>query len=161
MAAETKSANNPPRPPDWLFKHVINPTMRFILRSPLHSILSNGLALISFVGRKSGKRYTTPVAYHVVDEHTIMIFTRSKWWRNFDQGETITLRLKGQVHQGTAKIIQDQALVWEQISQYLERYEGDTRRVGIMLGEDATPEQIRAAAADMLAIVISLKGAHR
>lgn len=161
MAAETKPANNPPRPPDWLFKNVINPTMRLILRSPLHGILSNGLALIGFTGRKSGKKYTTPVAYHVVDDNTIMIFTRSKWWRNFDQGETITLRIKGQVRQGTAEIIQDNAVVWDTISQYLERYEGDTRRVGIMLGEDATPEEIRAAASDMLAIVISLKGTRQ
>jgi len=157
MATETQT-NAPPRPPDWIFKNIINPTMRLILRSPLHGILSNGLALIGFRGRKSGKQYTTPVAYHVVDDDTVMIFTRSKWWRNFDQGETITLRIKGRVRQGTAEIIRDNDAVWQQISSYLDQYDGDTRRVGIMLGEDATDQEIRAAASDMLAIVVTLKG---
>ena len=37
--------------------------MKFILRSPLHGMVSKYLTLITFTGRKSGKNYTTPVSY--------------------------------------------------------------------------------------------------
>jgi hypothetical protein len=40
-----------------------NVIVRFLLRSPLHSRLSNTLLLLTYVGRTSGKRYTNPVVY--------------------------------------------------------------------------------------------------
>ena len=41
----------------------VNAGMRFILRSPLHGMVSKTITLISFTGRKSGKAYSTPVSY--------------------------------------------------------------------------------------------------
>ncbi len=40
---------------------IVNRTMKFVLRSPLHGIVDKKILLIAFIGRKSGKTYTTPV----------------------------------------------------------------------------------------------------
>ena len=42
---------------------IFNPFMVWLLRSPLHKLASKNTLLITFTGRKSGKKYTTPVNY--------------------------------------------------------------------------------------------------
>jgi hypothetical protein len=39
----------------------VNKSMKIILCSPLHRVLSQTLLLITFTGRKSGKTYATPL----------------------------------------------------------------------------------------------------
>lgn len=130
--------------------------MRFILRSPLHKLLSDGLAIISFTGRKSGKKYSTPVAYHMIDANSLYVFTRSKWWKNFNHGETVQLRIKGKKWNATATITEDKAAVWEIISGYLEKYDGDLRRVGVMGDKDMGPEEIRKSVEEMVVLHFKL-----
>lgn len=43
------------------FERAMNKVSTMILRSPLHGLISNSVLLITFSGRKSGKRYTTPI----------------------------------------------------------------------------------------------------
>jgi hypothetical protein len=50
-----------------------------ILRSPLHQLMSGKYAIIEFTGRKSGRVYTTPVAY-VRDGDRVLLSTDSHWW---------------------------------------------------------------------------------
>jgi hypothetical protein len=45
------------------FSQLMNCVPQLLLRSPLHGLMSNRYLLITFTARKSGKRYTTPVAY--------------------------------------------------------------------------------------------------
>jgi hypothetical protein len=40
-----------------------NVFVRLLLRSPFHGWLSDNVLLLTYTGRKSGKRYTIPVAY--------------------------------------------------------------------------------------------------
>ena len=61
------------RLPEPLFV-IINPMMRMLLRSPLHFVQSKSLMLITFTGRKSGRRLTTPVRYVRVGD-TVRCFT--------------------------------------------------------------------------------------
>jgi hypothetical protein len=138
-------------PPPWLFKNIINPSMKAILRSPLHGLLSGGLAILSFRGRKSGKQFSTPVAYHRLDEKSILVMTRSPWWKNLRNGESVKLRLQGRDYQAHPEVIEDNSVVWDYISLFLKEH-NNPRRVGIMLSEDATPEEIRKEASDLLAI---------
>jgi hypothetical protein len=46
-----------------ILNHVVNPLARRLLRSPLHGLASGRLALITYTGRHSGRRYTIPVGY--------------------------------------------------------------------------------------------------
>lgn len=147
MAAERQA----PTPPKWLFKNIINPSMKAILYSPLHGVLSHGLLVLTFRGRKSGKKFSTPVAYKRLDEKTVMVMTRSPWWKNLADGQAVQLRLEGKEYQAVPELIQDNELVWSHISRFLAENH-DLRSVGIMLPEDANPDEIRRAASDLLAI---------
>jgi hypothetical protein len=41
----------------------VNPVSMFILRSPLHGVLSHAMMVLTFEGRKSGKKISVPVGY--------------------------------------------------------------------------------------------------
>jgi len=69
--------------PRILFK-LLNPLMKFILNSPLHQGLSKHVMILSFTGRKTGKRYNTPVAYAWEGDHVIVV-TYSPWRNNFKE----------------------------------------------------------------------------
>jgi hypothetical protein len=49
-----------------------NSIMAFILRSPLHGLLSGSTMLITYTGRKSGKSITLPTNW-VRDENTVFV----------------------------------------------------------------------------------------
>lgn len=114
------------RVPEPLFV-LINPTMRLLLRSPLHLFLSGSLMLITFTGRKSGRRFTTPVRY-VRRGDTVRCFTASenKWWRNLQGGAEVTLRIRGRdlPFQATA-IHDDPAKVRAGLEDYLREFPQD------------------------------------
>jgi deazaflavin-dependent oxidoreductase (nitroreductase family) len=86
-------------PPGWM-----NASMKVFLKIPgLQSVIGKKIALITFTGRKSGKRYTTPVTYYR-DGDTVTILTKKfrAWWRNFDTNPAMELRLAGKTYQGQA-----------------------------------------------------------
>lgn len=92
-------------PPGWIFR-LVNPVLKGLLRSPFHGRFSKDLALLTFTGRKTGARFTTPVGYHWVDG-TILVFTDSGWWRNLTGGAPATLLLKGRRVPVRAEVVKD------------------------------------------------------
>jgi len=82
--------------PEPLFL-VINPTIRFLLRSPMHAPMSKSLMLITFTGRNSGRSYTTPVRYVRIGD-VVRCFTspESQWWRNLREESDVVLRIEGE-----------------------------------------------------------------
>jgi hypothetical protein len=58
-----------------------NTVARLILKSPLHRVLSSRLMLLSFVGRNSGRTYTTPIAY-IEDDGRLLIAAGGRWREN-------------------------------------------------------------------------------
>ncbi len=65
-----------------------NTVPMLILRSPVHRLMSGRYAIIEFTGRKSGRRYATPIAY-VRDGDRVLLSTDSPWWRNLKGGATV------------------------------------------------------------------------
>jgi hypothetical protein len=64
---------------------VVNPFVRRLIRSPLHRLVSGRLALITYTGRRSGRRYTIPVGYELAGRDvtiTVAWADRKVWWRN-------------------------------------------------------------------------------
>ena len=57
-----------------------NGFMSWVLRSPLHGMLSNGMMLITVTGSKTGKKYTTPVEYFLEDDHLLVMTNRDRTW---------------------------------------------------------------------------------
>jgi deazaflavin-dependent oxidoreductase (nitroreductase family) len=91
-----------------LLTKLANPFMTFILRSPLHSLVSQNVMLITVTGRKSGKMYTTPVNYVREDNTFLVISLRERtWWKNLRGGSRVTVRLQGQDLKGTGQALED------------------------------------------------------
>jgi len=72
-----------------------NDFMAWVLRSPFHGLLSNGMMLITITGRKTGKRYTTPVGYYREGDDLWVLTSRERtWWKNLQGGAKVDLLLK-------------------------------------------------------------------
>lgn len=94
--------------PAWSYR-ILNPTLKFLLRSPLHRAMSGGMMLLYFTGRKTGKRYDIVLAYHE-EGGKLYTFSSSPWSRNFIGGAPVTLRLRGEMVPATATVVDDLAL---------------------------------------------------
>jgi hypothetical protein len=86
--------------------HAINPLVRSLLRSPLHRLASRRLALISYTGRRSGRRITIPVGYEIAGlQVTISLGSpeRKVWWRSLTgTGAPVELVIRGRRRTGHA-----------------------------------------------------------
>jgi len=124
------------RLPEPLFL-LINPMMRILLRSPLHFVQSKSLMLITFTGKKSGRRFTTPVRYVRV-ANTVRCFTSPEnlWWRNLRGGADVSLRLEGKELPYWATIQSDPAKVRDALAHYLGLYPQDAAYHEIRLNRD-------------------------
>jgi deazaflavin-dependent oxidoreductase (nitroreductase family) len=86
----------------------LNPLIAAVLRSPLHFLLSSGLALITVTGRRSGRRYAIPVGYQREGDGVVVMVSEAKhkqWWRNFYEPAPVALRLRGSDRRGTAELV--------------------------------------------------------
>jgi hypothetical protein len=86
-------------------KRLVNPFVKWILRSPAHRLLSSHLLLISVTGRRSGRDYEIPVAYHQSGNlATIDVGApeRKQWWRNFRHRRPTRVIIRGDERPGWA-----------------------------------------------------------
>jgi hypothetical protein len=83
-----------------------NPAMRVLLGSPVHWPLSCWFAVLSWTGRKTGRRYSTPVSY-VREGSTAWITTGDRWWHNLAGGAPVAIRLRGRWHEGRGVAVTD------------------------------------------------------
>lgn len=91
--------------PFAVFNRTANPVVKALLCSPLHPLLSRGLALITITGRRSGRRYTFPVGYQQEGERVTVDVGwpgRKDWWRNLSQPAQVEMRIRGRRRQGQA-----------------------------------------------------------
>ena len=96
------------------WQKLYNPIVSWMLRSPLHGLMSNSTMLITFAGRKSGKSYTTPVNY-VRDDHTLLVVSPKDrvWWRNLRGGAPVTVHVRAQTFRGVGRAFEDEEAVEE------------------------------------------------
>lgn len=123
--------------PEFFFV-IINPLMRLLLRSPLHTLMSSSLMLITFTGRKSGKVYTTPVRY-LRTPSSIQCFTSAdtKWWRNLRGGAEVTLTIQRQDRRFFANVIEnDPERTREALRHYLTVFPQDAAYHDVKLRRD-------------------------
>lgn len=126
-------------PPKWLYK-IVNPVLTVILRSPLHGLMSRRLLLLSFTGRKSGKRYTIPLGYAQTGNR-LLITTKSAWSKNLRGGAPVGVRLQGRERTGVADVITEEA---EMLEGYRVLLEGSPQLGQIIgVGLDANKQPIR------------------
>lgn len=137
---------------------IVNPLMKLVLRSPLHGLVSDGLALITFTGRKSGNEYTTPVGYHEYGDR-VLVFNDSGWWRNMVDGAPVELLIRGEWRRGTGTALPDSRATAERVHRVLtDEGLGHARRLGLKVPGDEVPDvdELAAAIDEMVAIEVEL-----
>lgn len=142
---------------------LLNRFMGALLRSPLHSIASRSVMLITFIGRKSGKTYTTPISY-IRDGDLVTAFTGANWWPNLAGGAPVTLFIKNREYQGWADVVaDDNEAVAEGLQVFLRRVRSDARFYGVKFDSDGEPnwEDVQQAAqrSNMLRVRLNVQTA--
>jgi deazaflavin-dependent oxidoreductase (nitroreductase family) len=86
-------------------QRLVNRMVRGLLRTPLLSrALGRRLVTLYIIGRKSGQRYTIPVAY-TRHEGSLLIGTSFGWGRNLRTGEPVDVRLRGRLRQADVSVL--------------------------------------------------------
>jgi len=109
------------------------------LCSPLHRVLSGKRLVLSFTGRRSGTRYTTPVNY-LQRGNQLLITTDSRWWHNLDGGAPVSVRLRGRQVQASAVAIRDPDVVAEALTALVRDHPPYGRWAHIRTAPDGTPD---------------------
>jgi deazaflavin-dependent oxidoreductase (nitroreductase family) len=87
----------------------VNRLVLGLLRTPgLSQLAGARLVALNIVGRKSGRKYTVPVAY-TKDKGDLLIGTPFGWGRNLRSGEPVEIRLKGRLRQADVQAYADEA----------------------------------------------------
>jgi hypothetical protein len=96
------------------WQKLYNPMVSWLLRSPLHGLISSSTMLISYTGRESSRAYTTPVNY-VLDGDTLFVVSpRDRiWWRNLRVESPVTVRVAGRDLRGVGRAFEGEVAVEE------------------------------------------------
>jgi len=137
---------------------ILNKTMKLVLRSPAHGMISKTILLITFTGRKSGKTYTTPVSYSQFGDQ-VNIFTHASWWKNLSSGSSVTLRIQGREYKGLVEpVAEDQQAIAAGLEAHLRKVPFDAKFYGVTFDANKNPnaEEVEKAAQDVVMICIHL-----
>ena len=137
--ADARPAVERRQPPKGPFV-VVNALMRAVLASGRGDPTHGRIALLSFTGRKSGRRYRTPVGVHDLDGAMVTL-TSSGWRKNFRGGAPVTLRRGGTDLALTATLTEDPEQVADTYAALIGRFGHDkaARRLGIRINVDRAP----------------------
>jgi hypothetical protein len=120
--------------------------------------VSDKIMLVTFVGRKSGRKFTTPVSYMQTGD-AVTLFTHASWWRNLVGGAPVTLRIKGKDLQArAAAVVEDQAAVAEGLTLHLLRNHFDAQYYHVTYDADGKPnaDEVRRGAAGVVMVRFSM-----
>ena len=150
-----------------LLYEALNVPMRALLRSPFHGIASRNLCLFIYTGRRSGRRFETPLSY-VRDGSTIWLLSsrETRWWTSFtpasgaaagsmDAGTPVEVLAAGLRLRGRARTIQhEREHLLASLRQFLTALPRDAVIYGIGLERDRQPREADLAKAlDRIAMV--------
>ena len=132
-----------------LLYRVLNPMVRALLRSPLHSLISHNTMLIHYRGRRSGRSFVLPVSYAREGDELIAFAGReSKWWRNLKDGPVVELRVAGRTLRARASVeTRRRAMIQADLTTFLTAVPRDAMPAGVKLEADGTPNQADVEAA--------------
>lgn len=106
-------------PPQALLK-VVNPALRTALRTPLGTALKQFM-VVTFTGRKTGRRFSIPVSAHHLDGDLYVIL-EAKWKYNFRDGAPAEVTHSGKTAHMLGELITDPATVADIVHRVAENY---------------------------------------
>jgi deazaflavin-dependent oxidoreductase (nitroreductase family) len=124
------------------FNQLGNKFISLVLRSPFHGMLSKSTLLITVKGRKTGRKYTTPVNYlRRGDVLTIISFRSRTWWRNLRSGSEVTLQLRGRKVKGKGDVIEDESGVADALTDYFQQAPNYAKYFSVTFDEAGQPNR--------------------
>ncbi|MDQ2050693.1 nitroreductase/quinone reductase family protein [Natronolimnohabitans sp. A-GB9] len=147
-----------------LEKRVVNPLVERLLRSRFHWLLSRHLAVLSYDGRISGTRVTTPLLYERDGEAFVVTTGRDEvtWWKNFREGYPATLRIAGEPIAVTGRAITDPDRLVPWLAELVDRsrlWRFLLRRYADRTGTEWSERALTAAAENLVAVRFRRRGA--
>ena len=135
-----------------------NDFMSWMLRSPLHGILSDGMLLITVTGRKTGKEFSFPVGYYRENGYLWVITSRDRtWWKNLRGGAEVSLLLKRKPVKALADTDLDEKAVEARMYEYVKHVPQAAKSLGIRIQNgNANAEDIARTAKDRLFVRLQL-----
>jgi F420H(2)-dependent quinone reductase len=134
-----------------LFYNALNVPMRVLLRSPVHGIASSNLCVLMYAGRRSGRRFETPLSY-VRDGGRVLLLTSrdTRWWTNFVPAANdpawspvpVEVLAAGEILRGRAQTIQqDRERLRAGVRHFLTALPRDAMVYGIGLDAERRPKE--------------------
>jgi deazaflavin-dependent oxidoreductase (nitroreductase family) len=119
--------------------HYFNPIARFILKTPLHVLMSGRLMLISFNGRVTGRPYTTPVSY-VWEEDSLLVPGGGSWWKNIETAPQAEVLLRGTWAVVIPEVVREPPALRELMRRMLAANPAISLFTGVKPGPDEWPD---------------------
>jgi hypothetical protein len=93
------------------FGKIFNPIVNTILKSPLHSLMSEHSLVIRYTGRELGKENTFPAYYHQIENSIYVLVDRAEdWWRSLKNGANVQITFKGKEVRGWVEAVREESL---------------------------------------------------
>ncbi|RZT12827.1 uncharacterized protein DUF385 [Kribbella sp. VKM Ac-2569] len=145
-----------PPPPRWVLR-TMNHVMRPLLASPLGRRM-DGVMLLEFHGRRSGRTIRVPVNMNRVDG-VFMAFTKGQWRHNFATRTPVTVTYRGRAHHTHGTLVR---LTPEEMGAAVRKSldsGGSAQRMGIRSpkGHEPTAAELAALGAALGRCVIRLE----
>jgi hypothetical protein len=121
---------------------VSNWFMSWLLRSPFHGLISGSILLITYIGRRSGKEYSTPLNYIRDDNNLWVTSVRTRtWWRNFREEWPIRVIVQGMEIQGRGEAIVEQDALSDAFKEFFRLSPSSARFFKVKVDKDGVPDQ--------------------
>jgi len=134
-------------PPAALLR-AVNPLLRFMLRTPVMGSMRKAMMVLSFTGRKSGRRYSIPVSAHLISNE-LYTLAGAPWRLNFRGGAPVEVLYDGKTTTMRGELIEDPSTVAELSRRCAENYgvKGAQRMMGLEFRDQRIPTTEEFAAA--------------
>jgi hypothetical protein len=132
------SAVEAAHPPELLLG-VVNRVLKVALKTPLGGFIGDFM-LVGFTGRKTGKRYATPVSAHALDG-ALYVVLEAQWKYNFRDGADAQVSYRGTTSTMRGELVTEPATV-AGIADRIARSYGlkkAQRQMGLTFRGDAYP----------------------
>jgi hypothetical protein len=126
-------------PPEAMLR-VMNPAVKFLLRTPLAGGLGRQMMVLNFTGRKSGRQFSVPVSAHKLD-NALYALASAGWTANFADGATADVLHAGKTTRMRGELIRDPAIVADLAHRSAQSYGAKTaqRMMGLKFRDDTVP----------------------
>ena len=135
-----------------------NAIVRFILRSPLHPWMSANVMLLTWIGHKSGKSYSTPVNFQRQGDQLVTTSLRRRtWWRSLRDGSLVSLLMQGRTVQAVPEVMDTDETVIPALTRFLEASPALAKYFNVTLDENQKPrpEDVAKEAAKRVVVVFT------